>query len=100
MGDALLGPAASPLGTWGWLSPHILGRGMHRAAPLPQSSAKPSGGSATSVISTLFFLPSPSSFANADMTGGCPRRGVLQLLPAPEIILPYLHPLRLPERNG
>lgn len=50
---------------------------------------------------TLILLQTgPSSYANDDKTGGRPRREVLQLLPAPEIILPYLHPLRLPERNG
>lgn len=51
-------------------------------------------------LTLVLFQTSPSSYANDDKTGGCPRRGVLQLLLAPEIILPYLHPLRLPERNG
>lgn len=49
----------------------------------------------------FYFIPSQSILRCKLWQNRRPsKKWVLQLLPAPEIILPYLHPLRLPERNG
>lgn len=95
-------PATIPGETRVSLHPH-LGQWEHWAPRLHRPRCKAFGHlqrADASVVNTRFISNSPSSYANDDKTGGRPRRGVLQLLPAPEIILPYLHPLRLPERDG